>query len=84
MLVAEVQISPWDKPKYYEIGDLNLEKGERVVRAQVEFLKNKGLHFDTAIRNMRRIICCSVVFARSAKTTLQQVFSFFSKDYSKF
>ena len=31
MLVAEVQISPWDKPKYYEIGDLNLEKGERVV-----------------------------------------------------
>ncbi|HOZ56312.1 MAG TPA: regulatory iron-sulfur-containing complex subunit RicT [bacterium] len=31
MRVAEVQISPWDKPKYYEIGDLNLEKGERVV-----------------------------------------------------
>jgi len=31
MRVAEVQISPWDKPKYYEIGDLNLEKGDRVV-----------------------------------------------------
>lgn len=31
MRVAEVQISPWDKPKYYEIGDLTLEKGDRVV-----------------------------------------------------
>ncbi len=31
MRVAEVQISPWDKPKYYEIGDLTLEKGERVL-----------------------------------------------------
>jgi cell fate regulator YaaT (PSP1 superfamily) len=31
MRVAEIQISPWDKPKLYEFGDLNLEKGERVI-----------------------------------------------------
>lgn len=31
MRVAEIQISAWDKPKYYDFGDLNLEKGDRVV-----------------------------------------------------
>jgi cell fate regulator YaaT (PSP1 superfamily) len=31
MQVAEVQISPWDKPRHYLIGDLVLEKGERVI-----------------------------------------------------
>jgi hypothetical protein len=38
----------------------------------------------TAIRIMRGIICCCVVFALRAKTTQQQVFSFFSKGFSKF
>jgi len=37
-----------------------------------------------AIRNMGRINCCCVVFALCAKTTQQQVFSFFSKGFSKF
>ena len=37
-----------------------------------------------AIRNMGRIICCSVVFALCVKTTLQQVFSFFFKRLFKF
>ncbi|MCX6796762.1 MAG: regulatory iron-sulfur-containing complex subunit RicT [Candidatus Falkowbacteria bacterium] len=31
MRVAEIQISPWDKPKYYLIGELMLEKGDRVI-----------------------------------------------------
>jgi|GEM_PF-5047408 len=38
----------------------------------------------TAIPNMERNKCCCVVFARSAKTTQQQVLPFFSKGFSKF
>ena len=37
-----------------------------------------------AIRIMRGIFCCCVVFALRAKTTQQQFFSYFSKIFSKF
>lgn len=31
MRVAEIRISPWDKPKFYDFGDLSLEKDELVI-----------------------------------------------------